>query len=191
MGRLHHNGDPHNLSRESFPKRRNGINTDLETFPQKTPYYKGVKFDSKSEVICCKLMEAFVPGWQLEVGKTYAVHIGHGKYCDFRIGNTLVEYHPIVLARELSKASYKMLSAALRGLGQNARERIKKAVERHCKEEYVRKRRFSVRVNPDIDIQECDLILAASPEEFYDLVLKNFGRDLPSKAKVLKSFPRH
>ena len=179
------------LSKEALPKFERGSLIDLIDFKQKTKFYKGVKFDSKSEIICVKLMEAFVPKWELKVGETYSVHIGHGKYCDFRINDTLIEYHPIVLPRELSKASYKMLSHAFRGMAKGSKEKIQRALKHHCREEYLRKRKFSVRVNHDTDIQECDLILCDSPSEFYDLVLKEFGKNLPSKDKVLQIFPRH
>ena len=154
-------------------------------------YYKGIKFASKSEVICTKLLEAFVPGWELQVGVTYNVHIGHGKYCDFRINDTLVEYHPIVLALELSKSAYKMLSHSLKGLPQKNKHKVKAAFKMHCKQEYWRKRNFSIRVNHDKDIQECDLILADSASEFYELVLCKFGKNIPSKEQVISIFPRY
>jgi len=168
-----------------------GDTIDIKSFPQKTTYYKGIKFASKSEVICAKFLEAFVPGWELDVGKTYAVHIGHGKYCDFRIKDTLFEYHPIVLPLELSKGAYKMLTHALKGLPIKNKDKIKAAFKKHCKEEYWRKRHFSIRVNHDKDIQECSLILADSAESFYDEILVKFGKNIPKKEEVIKTFPRY
>jgi hypothetical protein len=176
------------LSSERIGNRHN---IELAELRQKTNFYKGVKFDSQSEVVCCKLLEIFVPKWRLNVGKTYNIHIGHGKYADFKIGNFIIEYHPTVLPREMTKQNYLRWRHALKGLPLKARQKLEKAMKKHCETEYAKKRRFSIAVHPHKRIHDCELIVCTSPEEFYQKVLIRFGENLPPKEEIIKIFPRH
>lgn len=59
-----------------------------------------VKCDSLSEYALCVLFERYIPGWRAVMGSTFQIPI-LDKRIDFLIENTFLEFHPILVIREL------------------------------------------------------------------------------------------
>lgn len=62
-----------------------------------------LKFDSRSEYALCILFERYIPGWIAVTGETFQIPIVD-KRIDFLINNTLLEFHPIMINRELKSS---------------------------------------------------------------------------------------
>jgi hypothetical protein len=67
-----------------------------------------LKFDSRSEAALCVLFERYIPGWAPIMGVTFQIPI-IDKRIDFLINNTLVEFHPIMINRELKSSNANSL----------------------------------------------------------------------------------
>lgn len=59
-----------------------------------------VVFDSKSEAVLAILMEKYIRGWKVVLGETYQIPLVASCRADFKVGNIIIEYHPIDLHRE-------------------------------------------------------------------------------------------
>jgi hypothetical protein len=132
-------------------------------------------------------LEKYVPGWEVVEGKTYQVPIGHLKTADFRVGDAIVEYHPISLMHEMYKPAYTALAITLRQASKSVRRQIRAALRADKSQEYRKKRYWTMRQHPDPEIQNAKLIICDSPKQFYQKVIKKFGEgDIPK----LKEFER-
>lgn len=64
-----------------------------------TIHHNNLRYDSRSEVAIGRLLERFVEGFRVDLGRTFQVPIGqsskgHVLTADFCIGNLLLEFHP-------------------------------------------------------------------------------------------------
>ena len=141
----------------------------------------GMSFHSRSEAVCAVLMELFIPGYKIELGKSYQIAIGEDCYgnqlaVDFLVNGVLVEYHP----PHLKSRSYRN-EKGLKAYIQKQRKRYDRLGKRpssgafkRITEWYYRKRRSQ--------IDKCGahkgrkLIVASSPEEFYHRVIRRWGK---------------
>ena len=68
-----------------------------------------LRFDSRSERALCAIFEHYIPNWKPVMGETFQVPIGGNKRIDFLINDTLVEFHPIMINRELKSSEAQIL----------------------------------------------------------------------------------
>ena len=83
---------------------RNGLyeKTLLEASYFPTFAEKKIQFASYSEAACALANERLIPNWQCISGQTFQVPLLNRSTADFRIKDTIVEYHPIILEHEFT-----------------------------------------------------------------------------------------
>lgn len=148
---------------------------------------QALRFESRAEYACATLLEKYVPDWKCEIGKTYQVPIGLGKKCDFKVKDVFVEYHVVVFAREFEDGvAFRKFDNAIRKVSAFWRHQIKEAIFSEFLERYYKKRKFCIEAGPETKGSE--LILAHSPQTFFHLVLKRFGKGVPGLKEIQKEF---
>lgn len=146
---------------------------------------RSIEFDSASEYACAVLLERYV-NWEAVPAQTFHIPIGRC-FFDFRVGNTLVEYHPISLRREfLTNALNDILSGA-QGLKRERRVRLLESIASECRAQYIKRRGQVAAAHPDF--QYCQLICTFSPEEFITQALEKLAvRPIGSTKELLGEF---
>lgn len=163
----------------------------------------GVRYASRPEAACGSLMQRFIPGFKVIDGKSFQVPIGKSQYghvrtVDFKIGSIFLEYHHprhwtgkhnLGDFKDREEVRFFKERLANPGLNPEKRERIRAQMYERLKENYTAKRRGQLDTNPET--AGAELIVATTPEEFYDLVLKRFAPMLiPEKDFCLRLFKK-
>ncbi len=175
-------------SRESSPRGVKSTHRGLD--PTETEVYEtDVEFCSRSEAICAELLRQFVPHFTLQTGVTFQVAIGsdcHGNTLavDFLVDGVLFEYHPVRLFKNRrrcgdfnSKREYRAYTDICHSLGADQREFFQDAMRARLSDNYYHKRRALLDQHPVF--RRMELVVATTPEEFYHLVLRRFGKNVP------------
>ncbi len=157
-------------------------------------YEADVEFCSRSEAICAELLRQFVPHFTLEPGVTFQVAIGsdcHGNTLavDFLVDGVLFEYHPVRLFKNRrrcgdfnSKREYRAYTDICHSLGAEQREFFQAAMRARLTDNYYHKRRALLDQHPVF--RRMELVVATTPEEFYLLVLRRFGKNVPRTVEL-------
>lgn len=152
-------------------------------------YEADVEFCSRSEAICAELLRRFVPHFSLQQGVTFQVAIGndaHGNTLavDFLVDGVLFEYHPVRFFKNKrrcgdfnSKREYRAYTDICHSLGAEQREFFQTAMRARLTDNYYHKRRALLDQHPMY--RRMELVVATTPEEFYYLVLRRFGKNVP------------
>lgn len=161
-------------------------------------YFRGVGYCSLSEASFALLLEYFIPGFDIVPGKTFQVAIGSGRSVDFCINGTLVEYHQLRLHPSRGKfgdfgseAEFKEYRRVLQRVRGNSHKRalLSKIVHQRLAGNYFRKRRAFLDQSPHFS--QCELIVATTRDEFYDLVVRPFAIvEVPSNRVLEEIFWR-
>lgn len=148
-----------------------------------------VDFCSRSEAICAEMLRMFVPHFTLQEGVTFQVAIGrdaHGNTfaVDFLVDGVLFEYHPVRFFKNKrrcgdfnSKREYRAYTDICHSLGAEQREFFQSAMRARLADNYYHKRRALLDQHPVY--RRMELVVATNPEEFYHLILKRFGKNVP------------
>lgn len=153
-------------------------------------WHNGFRVASKAELSCIKALEKFC-NWEAVEGITFQVPIGHGKTCDFKVDKALVEFHPIILIREMSRPIYNDLKKFLDKQPQHRRRQLKEIWREHLLEEYSAKRDWTIRQHADPDISNSDLIIVTDADSFLEHVVRpNQTARLPRRGEFVKMFRR-
>ena len=67
-----------------------------------------LRYDSRSEFALCTIFERYIPGWKPVMNETFQISI-FDKRIDFQIQSTLLEFHPIMINRELKSSDANTL----------------------------------------------------------------------------------
>ncbi len=130
-----------------------------------------------------------MPHFHLQEGLTFQVPIGRDQRgnvlaVDFLVDGVLFEYHPVRLFKNrrrfgdfLSKQEYRAYADVCHSLSRDQREFFQDSVRARLAKNYFTKRRALLDQHPTY--RRMELIVATSPEEFYVLVLKRFGKNVP------------
>jgi hypothetical protein len=163
---------------------------------QATVFFNGVGFCSISEAVCATLLELYVPGFQLIVGKTFQIDIGAGRTVDFLINEVLCEYHGVRLVPDRrrygdfrDRADYHAYARELHRLGGNQyrRRRHIEATRARLALDYFDRRRRVIDEHPEYAGRE--LIVATSVDEFYERVVVRFNpRFCPNRDDFAATF---
>lgn len=152
----------------------------------KKPEPKQLSFGSKTEYACGVLIEKYVPGFELEMGKTMQVHIGYNKRCDFVVNDVFFEWHPINLQTDfLNYGAYKQITGALRFCKPHIASEIVEGLKWELAERYVKYRQGIIQQTFGKD---AELIVTGDFDSFYKRVLKRFGENVPSMNDVEIAF---
>jgi len=156
---------------------------------------ESVRFCSRSEAICAELLRRFVPHFQLEQGVTFQVGIGkddrgNTRTVDFLVDGVLFEYHPVRFFKNKRRCGdfrnseeYRLYTRTFYSLSNDSREFFHSVMKARLSENYFRKRRSLLDQHPIF--RRMELVVATSPEEFYFLIIRRFGRGYP---KTLEKF---
>jgi hypothetical protein len=158
-----------------------------------------VKFCSRSEAICAKILQQFVPHFDVQQGVTFQVPIGLDRNgntiaVDFLVDGVLFEYHPVRFFQSRkrfgdfnSRDEYRSYTRAFHSLKSEARAFFHEAMRSRLTLNYFNRRRAILDQHPLF--RRTELIVATSPEEFYERVIKRFGKGFPkTKERFLKLF---
>ncbi len=148
-----------------------------------------IKFCSRSEAICAELLQRYVPHFDLREGVTFQVAIGTDPQgntlaVDFLVDGVLFEYHPVRLFKSRrrcgdfnSKHEYRAYADICHSLDSGQREFFQATMKSRLTKNYYAKRRAILDQHPMY--RRMELVVATSPEEFYELILKRFGKNVP------------
>jgi hypothetical protein len=149
----------------------------------------GIQFCSRSEAICAELLQRYVPHFELQNGLTFQVPIGRDQRgnvlaVDFLVDGVLFEYHPARLFKNrrrfgdfLNKQEYRAYTQMYHSLRREQREFFQEAMRARVTRNYYAKRRAILDQHPTY--RRMELVVATTPEEFYALILKRFGKNVP------------
>lgn len=159
---------------------------ELTDFPLKT---HGVKFCSRSEAICAEMLRRYVPSFEIREGVTFQVAIGRDPQgntlaVDFFVDGVFFEYHPVRFFKNRrrcgdfnSKSEYRAYTNICHSLQGEQKDFFQQTIRSRLSKNYYAKRRALLDQHPLY--RRMELIVATSPEEFYSLVLRRFGHNVP------------
>jgi len=147
-----------------------------------------ITFASYSEYAAGVLLEKYVPGYELKMGATFQVPIGHNKTCDFYVNGVFVEYHPCNLSHEFDdRQALRRFWGALKHVKAPFRDHIVSAISDELSEKYYRRRKFLITMHGGKD---SELIVAKDASELYRDVIKRFCEDAPREADFIREFKK-
>ena len=145
-----------------------------------------LKFDSRSEYAIGVLLERYLPGFELKTGVTFQVNIGGNRHCDFLVYGSFLEFHPIVLQRELKGAhTFNQFAKLINSLPRSHSELLKKALHDELLAQYTHKRRTSIMETYGKDHP---LVVCESPQEIYKHIIQPKAKNPPTMEKFIKEF---
>lgn len=171
------------LSGESFPAAKGGSFTKRGL----GLHHDGIRYASRSEVICSLLLKIALPDWRPIEGRTYDVPIGFGKKVDFYIpeNDHFIEYHPINLSWEIQeRKSSGQIRWVLNKIPRGIAEVLEEALGNELRFQYFKKRRFALDYG---DHPDSRLTVCCTPEEFVERILVPLGC---SRAEMLAEWKR-
>lgn len=149
----------------------------------------GVKFCSRSEAICAEMLRRYVPSFEIREGVTFQVAIGRDAQgntlaVDFFVDGVFFEYHPVRFFKNRrrcgdfnSKNEYRAYTNICHSLRGEQKDFFQQTIRSRLSKNYYAKRRALLDQHPVY--RRMELIVATSPEEFYSLVIKRFGHNVP------------
>jgi hypothetical protein len=145
-----------------------------------------ITFASYAEYAAAILIERYINNFELKMGATFQVPIGHNKTCDFMINGVFVEYHPCNLKYEFDdRQALRQFWSALKHVKKPFRDHIIASVSDELSEKYYRRRKFLVTMHAGKD---SELVVCRNPTELYRNVIKRFSANPPKEAKFLQEF---
>jgi len=138
----------------------------------------GIKYGSRSEIACSRLLQKYLPDWLPVEGQTFQVPIGYNKRCDFYIPgrDQLIEFHPIILKYEIQhRGAAREIERALWRMDRETRAGLEDALVAELRLQYFKKRRFALDYG-DGRFAHTELVLVCSSEEFVERVLRFNGQ---------------
>jgi len=148
-----------------------------------------VKFCSRSEAICAHILAQFIPHFELQNGVTFQVPIGEDRSgntiaVDFLVDGVLFEYHPVRFFQSRRRCGdfndrdeYRSYAKVFHALNSDKREFFHEAMRARLTMNYFNKRRSLLDQHPLF--RRTELIVATTPEEFYERIVKRFGKNYP------------
>jgi len=152
------------------------------------PKYKfgNSTYDSMEEAACAALMQKYIPSFEPAEGKSVHVREDMGGTIDFKVNESFVEYHPIVFFRDFEQEDFEQYQQIRADLPDEKKHGLDNECKRKLTHDYFVKR--AAAINKSAENAGTELILATSPETFYDSVISRFGENIPSKEAFLHEF---
>lgn len=143
----------------------------------------GVQYDSAEEAAASHLLQRFL-GYNPRFRENFQVLVGR-RELDFRIGNTIIEYHRIWLGKETSgrgdfdtsdeaRAYFKKMDSLP---SSEERTALRKKTEAELKRRYAEKRKALLAKSPHF--KDLDLRVVSSADELYSVITELHGQPLP------------
>jgi hypothetical protein len=109
---------------------------------------------------------------------------GNTRTVDFLVDGVLFEYHPVRFFKNKRRCGdfqntdeYRAYTRTFYSLSNDNRDFFHSVMKARLAENYFRKRRALLDQHPIF--RRMELIVATSPEEFYSLVIRRFGKNYP------------
>jgi hypothetical protein len=147
------------------------------------PPLEKIRFSSASERACAFILSKYCD-WAPYLGATYQIPVGRCLF-DFRIGSTLIEWHPINLRNEFITPLFRQISALTDRLQKHKKADFINALESEMAAQYIRRRAQIVSAHPLFS--SFDLLVCFTPAQFVDLVVSR-SKDKPDFDDVLRDF---
>jgi hypothetical protein len=145
-----------------------------------------VVYHSKSEAGVASVLTAFIPNWKPVMDDTVQIHLGGGRTVDFRVGRILLEYHPILLVREMRSDKAKALLEGIRpSLDDRQRQQVGEILREELIEQYQHRRWQLVSCSK---YAGHGLMVVQSVEELHARALPKMLRKVPTLAEVKKVY---
>lgn len=159
--------------------------------PKATVDLAVLKFASASERACCSVMETYIAGWKAIDGATFQISIDGQRCVDFRVNDCLIEYHPIIIQRELSSslAHIKYLKI-MKQLPKWARRDLAELLKSEFEIAYYNKRKALIAGSKSEDLRKCELIVCTNPRDLHSKVIQRFVNQPPRFKVFAKAFSR-
>jgi hypothetical protein len=166
-------------------RERQEIRIDISVANVEDP----VKFCSRSEAICAHLLSQFIPHFELQNGVTFQVPVGEDRSgntiaVDFLVDGVLFEYHPVRFFQSRRRCGdfndrdeYRSYAKVFHALNSDKREFFHEAMRARLTMNYFNRRRSLLDQHPLF--RRTELIVATTPEEFYERIIKRFGKNYP------------
>jgi hypothetical protein len=158
-----------------------------------------VRFCSRSEAICARLLQQFVPHFELQQGVTFQVPIGTDRNgniiaVDFLVDGVLFEYHPVRFFQSrkrfgdfINRDEYRSYARVFHSLTSEKRTFFHEAMKSRLTQNYFGRRRAILDRHPLF--RRTELVVATNPAEFYERVITRFGQNYPKTLdRFLKLF---
>lgn len=145
-------------------------------------------YASASEAKCSEALQKYIPGWMPVWGKTIQIDIGNHRAVDFKVGNTLVEFHPICIWREMDSINAQAKFAALyKGMTTEQKAAFREAMADEQEMQYKKKRKMALEACLDRKLRECKLVICKDEVQFYAKVLVPYAKQaVPSPVNWVK-----
>lgn len=145
-------------------------------------------YASLSEAKCARALQEYVYGWKPIFGKTVQVDIHNCHRVDFRVGSSLVEFHPITPWRDIASTSALSKFSQLHERStKEDRALLREALELEYEMQYRKLRRAHIDSCRDPELRKCKLIHVKNEVEFYARVLAPYAKcKLPSPLEWLE-----
>ena len=170
-------------------RERQEIRIDISVANVEDP----VKFCSRSEAICAHLLSQFIPHFELQNGVTFQVPVGEDRSgntiaVDFLVDGVLFEYHPVRFFQSRRRCGdfndrdeYRSYAKVFHALNSDKREFFHEAMRARLTMNYFNRRRSLLDQHPLF--RRTELIVATTPEEFYERIIKRFGKHYPKSSE--------
>lgn len=149
-----------------------------------------VNFSSRGELACAVMLKRHL-GIKILDGVTFQRPMAHGTKADFFLpeqGITL-EFHPIIIQHEFkNREKYYKFSQAMCRLKEREREPIYKALEGEFRDRYFWIRNLHRRSSEDRQVSESELVVVCCAGEFYDSIIKHYGKNVPDREDFITQF---
>jgi hypothetical protein len=188
-----HKGKFHSKeTRRKMSESRNNLPEEIKLMALKGSrenrfYFGGIFYDSKTEAACAAMFEKYVPGFMIKEGETFQVNGDTHCVFDFNLENVLVEWHPIIIKHDAIKGDYRAFKELLKEI------KIQKK-----KREFARWFKDELAVDYWMQRQDAsdksqtykgkEVVLARTPDELYDLVIRKYGQNVPSEQQFCRDF---
>ena len=148
-----------------------------------------VRYDSRSEFALAELFKKYIPGWLPVMNDTIQISIGFNRTVDFRIENTLLEYHPIMINREMkSSHANQIFRQAFARSNKWERSQLVEMLVEELGAQYAHRRAQLVAASPHAGKH---LIVCGGPEEVHRSILQQFGKGIPNLSQFKTEFHGH
>ena len=147
---------------------------------------KPIRYASRSEEALARLFEKYIPGWQCREGVTFQIPIGN-KTIDFEVGGDLVEYHPIMINRELkSSRANSLFRSMYKRLSRFEREQLVELLTNELGAQYEHRRGQIVALSEQH--RGKDLIVCVTLWDVYRDVIRRHSPEPPPFQKFKSEF---
>jgi hypothetical protein len=144
-----------------------------------------VKCDSRSEYALCTLFERYIPQWKAVMGTTFQIPI-LDKRIDFLIADTLVEFHPILVIRELkSDDATAMFRQMYKRSNKFEKQQLTELLTLELRAQYSARRWQLIQHS---EHRGKELIVCANELDVYKNIIRRFAVEPPGLKTFCKEF---